>query len=252
MNMQSAAVSSNPFDTNSDKGPVSADIDRGVIYRDEILGYANLAAEVETFLAERWREYGDFNARNKLINAHLKLALGMASKYRGAMDFDDLLSEAIIGLMRATDAFDPDRGARFATCARYWIAAALKQYVDRYSRIVKPRPGSKRPMDVSLNETLDGEDGDAETRQDRLVDELPDPEGSLVEKDFRRHMNSVVEQAVEGREHQIVKARYLAEEPSTREELSSYLGVSTERVRQIEVRALTKIKKRAATRLEAA
>jgi RNA polymerase sigma-32 factor len=243
MDMHSAALSSNPFDNDANDEPESADIDRSAIYRDKIRGYANLEAEEETALAKRWREYGDFTARTKLINAHLKLALGMASKYRRAMDFDDLLSEAIIGLMRATDAFDPDRGTRFATCARYWITAALNQYLNRNRSIVKLHRGSKRLKDVSLNETLEGEDGDADTRQDRLVDEQPDPEASLVETDFRRHMTRVAQNALDGRDYQIVKARYLADEPSTREELSSDLGVSSERIRQIEMRSLAQVRR---------
>jgi RNA polymerase sigma-32 factor len=243
--VHSAALSSNPVDNNLNQEPFGADIDHSAVYRDKIVRHPNLEADEELALVRRWREDRDLTARNKLINAHLKLALRMASKYRDAMDLDDLFSEATNGLIQATDAFDPDRGARFATCAQYWIKAALNQYVDRNRNIVKPRSGDKPLTDDSLNVTVDGGDEDADTFQDRLIDDRPDPQASLLEADFREHAVRVAKSALKDRDYQIFDARYLTDEPSTREELSSKLGISRERIRQIETRALERVQRAA-------
>jgi RNA polymerase sigma-32 factor len=161
------------------------------------------------------------------------------------MDLDDLFSEATIGLIQATDAFDSARGVRFATCAQYWIKAALNRYVHRNRSIVKPPTGSKPLQDVSLNETLDGEDRFADTRQDQLVDDGPDPEASCADADFHEGTIRVARSVLENRDYRIFEARYLADVPWTREELSRDLGVSRERIRQIETRARAKVQRAA-------
>ena len=97
-----------------------------------------LDADVELELARKWRNEGDENALHRLVNAYLRLAVSMASKYRryGA-DMTDLVQEAGIGLMKAAEKFDPERGVRFSTYAVWWIKASIQDYVMRNWSLVR-------------------------------------------------------------------------------------------------------------------
>lgn len=97
-----------------------------------------LSAGEERDLAIRWRDHGDKLAGDRLIRAHLRLGIRMASKYFGyGLPIEDLVSEASIGLTRALKNFDPDKGFRFSTYAIWWIRAALSEYVIYNSSVVK-------------------------------------------------------------------------------------------------------------------
>ncbi len=97
-----------------------------------------LDAETESALAYAWRDHGDEEALHRLINAYMRLAISMASKFRryGA-PMNDLIQEAGLGLMKAADKFDPDRGVRFSTYAVWWIKASIQEYVMRNWSMVR-------------------------------------------------------------------------------------------------------------------
>lgn len=105
--------------------------------------------------------------------------------------------------------------------------------------------------DTSLNVPMTRDNG-AEELQDWLIDPAPDPETLLSEAEDRDRVRSALEDALallSPRERHIVGARFLAEQPKTLEELAGFFGVSRERVRQIEVRALQKIRSALCSRL---
>lgn len=97
-----------------------------------------LDAETELQLAYAWRDRRDEAALHRLINAYMRLAVSMAAKYRryGA-PMNDLIQEAGLGLMKAADKFDPDRGVRFSTYAVWWIKAGIQDYVMRNWSMVR-------------------------------------------------------------------------------------------------------------------
>jgi len=97
-----------------------------------------LDAETELKLARAWRDDGDEQALHRLVNAYMRLAISMAAKYRryGA-PMNDLTQEASVGLMKAADKFDPDRGVRFSTYAVWWIKASIQDYVMRNWSLVR-------------------------------------------------------------------------------------------------------------------
>ncbi|MEL6427171.1 MAG: sigma-70 family RNA polymerase sigma factor, partial [Pseudomonadota bacterium] len=102
------------------------------------MGAEMLDAETELQLARAWRDDGDERALHRLVNAYMRLAVSMASKYRryGA-PMPDLIQEAGVGLMRAAEKFDPDRGVRFSTYAVWWIKASIQDYVMRNWSMVR-------------------------------------------------------------------------------------------------------------------
>ena len=97
-----------------------------------------LDAETEARLAYAWRDNRDEAALHRLITAYMRLAISMASKFRryGA-PMNDLIQEASLGLMKAADKFDPDRGVRFSTYAVWWIKASIQDYVMRNWSMVR-------------------------------------------------------------------------------------------------------------------
>lgn len=97
-----------------------------------------LDAETELRLAFAWRDERDEKALHRLVTAYMRLAISMAAKFRryGA-PMNDLIQEASLGLMKAADKFDPDRGVRFSTYAVWWIKASIQDYVMRNWSMVR-------------------------------------------------------------------------------------------------------------------
>ena len=97
-----------------------------------------LDAETELTLAYAWRDRRDEAALHRLITAYMRLAISMAAKFkRYGAPMNDLVQEAGLGLMKAADKFDPDRGVRFSTYAVWWIKASIQDYVMRNWSMVR-------------------------------------------------------------------------------------------------------------------
>ncbi|MGR3839490.1 MAG: RNA polymerase factor sigma-32 [Cognatishimia sp.] len=254
-----------------------------------------LDAETETALAIAWRDERDERALHRLINAYMRLAISMASKFRRyGVPMNDLVQEAGLGLMKAADKFDPDRGVRFSTYAVWWIKASIQDHVMRNWSLVRTGSTSaQKSLFFNLKrveaqimresgETLDAHQvtekiateigvsvRDVEMMQGRLaggdfslnaqqggdedgrewIDVLEDEASQGSEQvDAVRDsevLKSWLSEALDGlnpRERLIVEQRRLAEKGRTLEMIGQDLGISKERVRQLEVVALTKMR----------
>ncbi|MCA0042694.1 RNA polymerase factor sigma-32 [Celeribacter litoreus] len=97
-----------------------------------------LDAETELELARAWRDHRDEAALHRLVTAYMRLAISMAAKFkRYGAPMPDLIQEAGLGLMKAAEKFDPDRGVRFSTYAVWWIKASVQDYVMRNWSLVR-------------------------------------------------------------------------------------------------------------------
>ena len=107
-------------------------------YLEEIRRFPMLQVEEESALARRWREHGDADAAHKLVTSHLRLVVKIAVGYRGyGLPIPELIPEGNIVLMLAANRFDPEQGFRFATYDKWWINAAIHEYILRSWSLVK-------------------------------------------------------------------------------------------------------------------
>ena len=107
-------------------------------YLQKIRTFPLLGEAEERDLARRWQSAGDRAAMQQLVNSHLRLVARMALNNRGyGLPVADLISEGHVGLMQAIMKFDPERGFRLSTYARWWIRAAMQDYILRSWSLVK-------------------------------------------------------------------------------------------------------------------
>lgn len=133
-----------------------------------------LSGEEEAELVHRWREDGDHAARDRLIQAHLRLVIKTAGQFKGyGLPTADLVAEGNLGLVRALEGFEPERNLRFSTYAQWWVRAAMFEYVLRFSTPVNFGLSAERKKLFfklrGLKSRLTGPEGgslsQAETRQ---------------------------------------------------------------------------------------
>jgi RNA polymerase sigma-32 factor len=99
-------------------------------YLWQIRRFPMLEPHEEYVLAKRWREHGDHGAAHKLVNSHLRLVAKIAKGYRGyGLPISDVISEGNVGLMRAVQRFEPEKGFRLTTYAVWWIRASIQEYI---------------------------------------------------------------------------------------------------------------------------
>jgi RNA polymerase sigma-32 factor len=133
-------------------------------YLERVLGTALLSHAEESALARRWRESGDRAARNLLVEAHLRLVPAIARRYyRPGASFSELVAEGNFALLHASGKFEPERGYRFATYARYWIRAYVSECAiqNAGSTIRLPRALRKVRREHIRAKNLVGEGGEA-------------------------------------------------------------------------------------------
>lgn len=97
-----------------------------------------LTLEQEQEYATKWKEEGDIEAAHSLVRAHLRLVVKVAAGYKGyGLPLNELISEGNIGMLQATQRFDPEKGFRFTTYAIWWIKASIQEYILHSWSLVK-------------------------------------------------------------------------------------------------------------------
>jgi RNA polymerase sigma-32 factor len=233
------------------------------------------AAE-ELALFEQWQDRGQ--GRAQILESSLWLVALIAREFR-CMESDraDLIAEGHLALLMAFDRFDPSRGVRFTTYARPWVSAAMKSYLGRSQNALGSRayarmnaklrretrfdPGSREDgpegngsalrggwggRDVSLDAPIAG-DGPT-TLLDCLASDWMDVETAMMSHRQKASVRAAVEEArstFDAREQVIFDIRFMTDEgddePTTLDAAAKKLGLSRERVRQLEERVRCKL-----------
>ncbi|MEL7182439.1 MAG: RNA polymerase factor sigma-32 [Pseudomonadota bacterium] len=175
-----------------------------------------LDAETELRLAYAWRDERCEQSLHRLITAYMRLAISMAAKFkRYGAPMNDLIQEAGLGLMKAAEKFDPDRGVRFSTYAVWWIKASIQDYVMRnWSMVRTGSTSSQKSLFFNLRRVqarlerealAEGVVIDRQTLRERIAQEVGVPlhdvemmEGRLSGSDFS--LNATQSTDEDGRE----------------------------------------------------
>ncbi len=121
-------------------------------YLHEVSKYPLMTREEEQETAHRMRIEGDKSAGQKMVLANLRLVVKIALDYRSPVNVLDLIQEGNMGLVRALQKYDPERGTRFSTYASFWIRAYMLKYLmDSWSMVKVGTKDSQRKLFYSLN-----------------------------------------------------------------------------------------------------
>ena len=253
------------------------------LYLNDIQKYELLTKEEEYELLRKIREDKDEDARHLLILSNLRLVISVAKKSMGnGLLLIDLISEGNIGLIKAINKFDYEKGHRFSTYAVWWIKQSIKKAVINKGRDIRipsykyeqlskvnrtimeyisefgETPTTKYIAEktelkeskivlllnefqdiLSLNETI----GDNIFLED-VIGASDNIEEKIIKEDQLTKMRELLDNILSDREKEILELRYglYDNKIHTLKEIGDMLSITRERVRQIEKKAITKLK----------
>src|SRR5690606_21654537 len=263
----------------------SRQLDPTQMYLNEI-GFSPLLTPEEEVHFARLAQKGDPAGRKRMIESNLRLVVKIARRYvnRG-LALLDLIEEGNLGLIRAVEKFDPERGFRFSTYATWWIRQTIERAIMNQTRTIRlpihvvkelntylraareltqkldhePSPEEiaqllDRPVEdvkrrLGLNERVASVDVPLGADSDKtLLDTLPDdmagdPGDLLQEEDLNASIDNWLSELSE-KQREVVTRRFglRGHESSTLEEVGREIGLTRERVRQIQVEALKRLR----------
>jgi RNA polymerase nonessential primary-like sigma factor len=261
------------------------DLDATRIYLSEIGFSSLLSAEEEVYYARRAKR-GDEKARKRMIESNLRLVVKIARRYMNrGLALLDLIEEGNLGLIRAVEKFDPEKGFRFSTYATWWIRQTIERALMNQTRTVRlpihvvkeiniylraarnlaqlldrePNPEDvaemlDRPIEevkrmLGFNERVVSVDVPTSHDSEKvLLDTIPDeqnmdPSLILQNSDVQRHIDTWLSQLTD-KQCAVVERRFglHGREVATLEEIGNELGVTRERVRQIQIEAIKRLR----------
>jgi RNA polymerase nonessential primary-like sigma factor len=261
------------------------DLDATRLYLNEI-GFSPLLTAQEEVAFARGIRRGDEQARKRMIESNLRLVVKVARRYMNrGLALLDLIEEGNIGLIRAVEKFDPERGFRFSTYATWWIRQTMERALMNQTRTIRLPIHVVKEMNTyiraarRLSQTLDREPGPEDVARflDRSLDEVQamwglnerissvdivlardkerplletipdecniDPSVLLQDDDIQRHVEVWLSQ-LNDKQRAVVERRFgLGDRKiATLEQVGAEIGVTRERVRQIQIEALRRLR----------
>ncbi|MEC8157645.1 MAG: RNA polymerase sigma factor RpoS [Pseudomonadota bacterium] len=258
------------------------------LYLNEI-GSTPLLTPAEEVLVARASQAGDEASRHRMINSNLRLVVMIAKRYANrGLPLLDLIEEGNLGLMRAVDKFDPERGFRFSTYATWWIRQSIERALMNQGKTIRLpihiqkdinsivrctrelRSSLRRePSTSEIADVLDREPGEV-SKLLKLTEKIMSVDSQLSDDSDRSLIDTVssgvednplslvddqkVESCLEDwlndlpdRQREILARRFglLGYEASTLEAVGEEVGLTRERVRQIQIDALARLKRAA-------
>ena len=260
-------------------------LDATQMYLNEIGFSPLLSAEEEVHYARLARK-GDEMGRRRMIESNLRLVVKISRRYvnRG-LSLLDLIEEGNLGLIRAVEKFDPERGFRFSTYATWWIRQTIERAIMNQTRTIRlpihvvkelnvylraarelaqkldheptaediaellDRPVADVKRMLKLNERVTSVDTPLGPNSDKSIldtiadERMEDPGTELQNDDIQSNLSTWIEELPE-KQREVLSRRFglRGYEPSTLEDVGREIGLTRERVRQIQVEALKRLR----------
>ena len=208
-----------------------------------------LSREEEIELSKRVAQ-GDSVAREEFIKRNKRLVCAIAGKFTGKLDFEELVQEGQIGLIKAVERFEPELGYRFSTYAVHWIRQAITRAIDNKGDLIRVPVHKKKEITnfaVSLNAPLPGTNPDDGYTYESLLSEQAgdDLEDAYYQHERAERLRKIIETKLTKREAQVIAMRFGLDdlgEKSLQEITEDIDGEMTrEGIRQVEKRAIKKL-----------
>ena len=272
-------------DTIESKEEVASSLDATQIYLSEI-GFSPLLSAEEEVYFSRLALKGDEPSRKRMIESNLRLVVKISRRYNNrGLPLLDLIEEGNLGLIRAVEKFDPERGFRFSTYATWWIRQTIECAIMNQTRTIRlpihvvkelniylrasrelvqkldheptaediatylDKPVADVTKMLKLNERMASVDTPFGGESDKaLLDIIPDeksagPEGNLQSEDMSNNIVTWLNE-LNTKQREVLARRFglLGYEAATLEDVGSEIGLTRERVRQIQVEALKRLR----------
>jgi RNA polymerase nonessential primary-like sigma factor len=271
--------------SSKDREDVPSNLDATQLYLSEI-GFSPLLSAEEEVYFSRLALKGDEPSRKRMIESNLRLVVKISRRYNNrGLPLLDLIEEGNLGLIRAVEKFDPERGFRFSTYATWWIRQTIERAIMNQTRTIRlpihvvkelniylrtsrelvqkldHEPTAEdiaEALDVPvanvtkmlrLNERMTSVDSPFGGENDKvLLDVIPDdksggPEGSLQTSDIKNNIIHWLNE-LNSKQREVLARRFglLGYEAATLEDVGVEIGLTRERVRQIQVEALKRLR----------
>ncbi len=215
------------------------------LYTRKIKDYALLTPEEELNLARQYRQ-GKIEAGQKVITANLRFVVKIAHSYfhLGYSPLE-IVQEGNMGLVRALTRFDPEMGVRFICYAIWWIKAYIRNFIHKSYQVHTGRlTHATGPVSLDSTVSWDNENNE-ECLLDHLLYQGPDQDDHYAQKERHQYLLKILSSdppILTKREVYIIQKRFFHDPPATLKDIATEIGVTRERVRQIEMRSLQRIR----------
>lgn len=204
-------------------------------YFNEISEYQPLSRKEEYDLWHKYKYDNDIDARNKLVSANLKFVANIAKNYQGrGLSYSDLISEGNVGLIRALDNFDGDKGFKVISYSIWWIRQAITEAIEKRNVMdAEDLPKYNEKDEIDNNEEIDC----------KMVNPIIYENDYEREQDIRTKIGSLMN-FLSNKEKDIITQYYGLNgcKPKTLDEIGKELGISKERIRQINTNSFKKMR----------
>lgn len=204
-------------------------------YFNDISEYKPLSREEEYDLWHKYKYENDIEARNKLVAANLKFVANIAKNYQGrGLSYSDLISEGNIGLIRALDNFDGNKGFKVISYSIWWIRQAIKEAIEKRNVIdAEDLPKFNEKEEIDDNDDVDSKIPNNFTYENNFE----------KEHDIKMKIGSLMN-FLSNKEKTIITQYYGLNgcKPKTLDEIGKEFGISKERIRQINENSFKKMR----------
>lgn len=211
------------------------DFDRSAqVYYKELTKFKPLSKNEERDLWLKYKNNNDLSARNKLLESNLKFVASIAKYYKGrGLSYSELVAEGNMGLIKALDKFECERGNKIISYSVWWIRQSILDAIE------KRNSNNMDDYPADYEEQLDND----ETNQKAQVQ----PEAFITEEDETLESKKIIKTLIgclDERERNIITKYYglNGDDEMTLEEIGEELGLTKERIRQISEKALKKMR----------